>query len=96
MVEQNQVENAAGSGARTDRGAGPLARSKGRPAIDDTASLRQMDEARRTGQAQSDWAAACVAARAVRGHSYEADVWRLYRKHRQAKLVPAVGTHQRP
>ncbi len=94
MVEQNQVENAAGNGERKDKAAGPPARSKGRPAIDDTASLRRMDEARRTGQAQSDWAAACVAAHAVRGHSYEADVWRLYKKHRQAKRLPAVSAHR--
>ncbi len=96
MVEQNQAQNAAGDGERKDWAGGPLARSKGRPAIDDTAALRRMDEARRTGQVQSDWAAACVAARAVRGHSYEADVWRLYKKHRQSKRLGAERPHRGP
>jgi len=59
-------------------------RRRGRPSINDDRAIRQMQEARQSGDAQSDWAAARIAAKSLKGHSYEADVWRLYKKYREA------------
>src|SRR5688572_14037852 len=60
----------------------------GRPPIDDSDGLRRMQWAFEAGLASSWWDAARIVAKEIGGHSYEATVWRLYKKFRLAGGEP--------
>jgi len=70
------------------------ARRRGRPAIDDTAALLDMRQLLESDSATNPWAAAQIVARRLISHSYEAAVWRLYKKFRRS--VGHIGCNSPP